>query len=204
MTRNWPTMDPPIAQRNAVLEENGISWKHLSADRQTYALKRSQLTKHMKVIVVSLLVAFPSSSSFENTFSVRNTIIAALLIARSSRARVTMGSSAFRGLARKICPSTGSTPRLWAGGPSIIMLIQRICIAFRGEGNPKAVATLAIARAAKDVDNWNAKKALILKKMPTVSFVPITIVREYFRTSDFCQKSTISRVFTFAFRYCVR
>ena len=68
------------------------------------------------------------------------------------------------------------------------MLIQRICIAFRGEGNPKAVATLAIARAAKDVDNWNAKKALILKKKPTVSFVAITIVREHFYSISFVSK----------------
>ena len=30
--------------------------------------------------------------------------------------------------------SGGSTPRLWAGGPSMMMLIQRICIGFRGFG----------------------------------------------------------------------
>ena len=39
-------------------------------------------------------------------------------------------------------------------------------MAFSGVGNPKAVATLAMVNAAKDVDNWNAKKARILKKIP--------------------------------------
>lgn len=50
----------------------------------------------------------------------------------------------------------------------MIILIQRICIAFRGEGRPKAVATLAMVRAAKDVDNWKARKARMLKNMPMV------------------------------------
>ena len=67
-----------------------------------------------------------SPSSFAKTLSVRNTIKMALVIALVSRALVTIGSLAFRGLARSITSSTGSTPRLWAGGPSIIILIQRI------------------------------------------------------------------------------
>ena len=45
----------------------------------------------------------------------------------------------FLGFFLSTSESTGSTPRLCAGGPSIIILIQRICIAFRGLGKWKTV-----------------------------------------------------------------
>jgi hypothetical protein len=66
----------------------------------------------------------------------------------------------------RILASTGSTPKLCAGGPSIMMLIHKICIALRGDGSPKAVATLAIARAANDVLNWKERKLRMLKNIP--------------------------------------
>ena len=56
-------------------------------------------------------------------------------------------------------------------GPSMIMLIQRICIALSGEENPSPVAILAIVRAAKLVLNWNAKKQRMLKKVPFPSAI---------------------------------
>ena len=91
---------------------------------------------------------------------------AALLTARVNKALVTMESVTFRGGARNIRSSTGSTPRLWAGGPSIIIFIHNICIAFSGEGKLNTVATLSIANAANDVLNWNDKKLRMLKKIP--------------------------------------
>lgn len=39
----------------------------------------------------------------------------------------------------KLTLSTGSTPRLCAGGPSIMILIQSICIAFKGFSNSNNV-----------------------------------------------------------------
>ncbi len=43
-------------------------------------------------------------------------------------------SFVFLGFFLSTSESTGSTPRLCAGGPSIIIFIQRICIAFNGLG----------------------------------------------------------------------
>ncbi len=54
--------------------------------------------------------------------------------------------------------STGSTPRDCAGGPSMRILIQRICIAFSGLGRPRVVARATRERAATDVDSWNVRK----------------------------------------------
>lgn len=84
-------------------------------------MNKSQLTKVIKVMVVSLLdIAFPSIS-LANTESVNITISAALEIARRRRAFVNKGSVDFRGFALRILSSTGSTPKDWAGGPSIMI-----------------------------------------------------------------------------------
>jgi hypothetical protein len=45
-----------------------------------------------------------------------------------------MNSSVRRGGLFSTSESTGSTPKLCAGGPSIIMFIHKICIAFNGLG----------------------------------------------------------------------
>lgn len=47
--------------------------------------------------------------------------------------------------------STDSTPRLWAGGPSMIIFIHRICIALRGFGRFKAVVSATSPIAATEV-----------------------------------------------------
>ena len=49
-----------------------------------------------------------------------------------------------------------------------MILIHKICIAFKGDGKPKAVATLAMVNAAKEVESWKAKKERILKKIPLI------------------------------------
>ena len=49
--------------------------------------------------------------------------------------------------------STGSTPRLWAGGPSMIIFIHRICIALSGLGSLNIVAMAISDKAAIEVDN---------------------------------------------------
>ena len=50
----------------------------------------------------------------------------------------------------------------------MMILIQRICIAFNGFGRLNAVAMLAMVNAANDVDSWKARKARILKNIPTI------------------------------------
>ncbi len=74
-------------------------------------------------------------------------------------------SVTFRGGFFNTSWSTGSTPRLnffyefvflfsnnqtnlWAGGPSIIILIQRICMAFNGLGKWKTVESVIKLKAA--------------------------------------------------------
>lgn len=60
---------------------------------------------------------------------------------------------------------------LWAGGPSIIILIHRICIAFNGFGIPIKVASAIKDRAAMLVLNWNLTKFRILWKIPFPSSI---------------------------------
>ncbi len=82
-------------------------------------------------------------------------------------ARPIIGSRTLRGGWRMMSASTGSTPRLQhethrikygervrnsiaylcAGGPSMMMLIQRICIAFSGFSKPKSVESAIRVRA---------------------------------------------------------
>ncbi len=115
-------------------------------------------------------------------------------------------SVTFRGGFFSTSWSTGSTPRLnfifnrfmtlrinqtnlWAGGPSIIILIQRICIAFNGLGKWKTVESVIKLRAAillwrnkikqtyslwkinHYVLNWNRTKFRILWKMALPSSI---------------------------------
>ena len=44
-------------------------------------------------------------------------------------------------------------PKDCAGGPSMMMLIHKICMAFNGAGNPNNVANATMNKAAKEVDN---------------------------------------------------
>ena len=64
-----------------------------------------------------------------------------------------MSASRWRGGRDMTAGSTGSTPSDWAGGPSMRMFIQRICIAFRGLGKPSVVDNATSDKAATEVDN---------------------------------------------------
>jgi len=66
---------------------------------------------------------------------------------------VNIGASRCRGGRSMTAGSTGSTPSDCAGGPSIKILIHRICIAFRGFGNPSVVEMAMNDNAATDVLN---------------------------------------------------
>ena len=57
-----------------------------------------------------------------------------------------------------IAGSTGSTPSDCEGGPSIRMLINRICIGFRGLSSPSIVLSVMSVSAAAAVDSWNDRK----------------------------------------------
>mmetsp|Transcript_4629 Transcript_4629/g.13006 ORF Transcript_4629/g.13006 Transcript_4629/m.13006 type:complete len:207 (-) Transcript_4629:2782-3402(-) len=128
------------------------------------------------ILHLQISIHWHSPNSFENTLSVKNTMRAALVTALVRSARVTMGSFAFLGLALRITSSTSSTPKLCAGGPSMMMLIHSICMALRGLGSPNAVAMDSMVRAAKDVDSWNAKKFRMLKNIPFPSATARVIV----------------------------
>ena len=71
-------------------------------------------------------------------------------------------NSAAKGRERQRLPGVlwlqGAAPYLWAGGPSMMMLIHRICMAFKGFGSPRSCATATKASAAMDVDSWKANE----------------------------------------------
>ena len=58
--------------------------------------------------------------------------------------------------------SAGSTPSDWAGGPSMIMLIHRICIGFNGFGVSINVDRVMSDSAAMLVLIWNLTKLRML------------------------------------------
>lgn len=122
-------------------------------ERQDRALNMSKNTKQVKVIVVSRLVfpSVPSAISRWNTHSVPSTIILALSRTFTTTDFVIIGCFTFRGFCLSTSWSTGSTPRDCAGGPSIMMLIHKICMAFSGLAMSIRVARAIRARAAIDV-----------------------------------------------------
>ena len=62
-----------------------------------------------------------------------------------------------------ITPSReGSTPRLIAGGPSMMMLIHRIWIAVNGVGQPSRLAPSTVWIAPILVDNWKRTNLTML------------------------------------------
>lgn len=58
--------------------------------------------------------------------------------------------------------STGSTPKLWAGGPSMMMLIHKICIALSGFGRLSTVDRVIRLKAEMLVLSWNRTKFFML------------------------------------------
>lgn len=151
------------------LHENQIflslTWKTLFVcERQLSAFHISNSTKHVNVMVVSRLVfpPEPSSISLWNTHSVPKMIIPADNKTLTIKDFEIIGSFTLRGFCLSTSWSTGSTPKDWAGGPSIIMLIHNICMAFSGFAMPINVANAIKDRAAIDVLNWNRTKFLIL------------------------------------------
>jgi len=89
------------------------SWNtDLVAERHDRALNMSKKTKQVKVIVVSLLVIFPSSIITLNTYSVPHTMIDAdkTMLSKMSRDNMACFTSLGGFFIRSL--SAGSTPRL--------------------------------------------------------------------------------------------
>ena len=121
---------------------------------QHNALNKSKATNVVNVIVKSCFDGSFLSPSVEKKMNmVPLNIQAPDVSTRYKRGRVIMSSVFFLGGRLIIELSTASTPKDWAGGPSIMMLIQRICIAFKGFGLPRNVVTATRDIAATDVDN---------------------------------------------------
>jgi hypothetical protein len=66
---------------------------------------------------------------------------------------VNINSFLSRGGRSMMAGSTGSTPSDCAGGPSINILIQRICMAFSGLGSPNVVDSAINDNAATEVES---------------------------------------------------
>lgn len=85
---------------------------------------------------------------------------------RYSRRLVKMGAVLGRGGRFIASRSTGSTPSDCEGGPSMMTLMKRICIALSGFGSPSAVERVMRDRAATAVESWKQRKFWMLTKMP--------------------------------------
>lgn len=196
MTNNWPISENPTASKNILLLNSPILKILLVCERQLSALNISNSTKQVNVIVVSRFVrpSEPSDISRWNTHNVPNI----MMLADSKTLIITdfviIGCLTFLGRWRSTSSSTASTPSDWAekkqihlesiafsgspiqhsiipGGPSIIILIQRICMAFNGFGIPIRVERAINDSAAIDVLNWNRTKFRMLWKIPLPSSI---------------------------------
>ncbi len=65
-----------------------------------------------------------------------------------------MRASRGRGGASMTPGRAGSTPRVMAGGPSMMMLIQRIWIAVNGVDQPSRLAPSTVWMAPMLVESW--------------------------------------------------
>ncbi|KAH3670578.1 hypothetical protein OGAPHI_001093 [Ogataea philodendri] len=154
------------------------SWNtDLEYERHARALNMSNSTKHVNVIVVSLLVT-ESFISLTYTYMVPMIMKKAAVSTRLRTATVRIRSDRDLGGLFITSWSTGSTPSDWAGGPSIRMLIHRICMAFSGFGRLNKVDTAISDSAATDVDSWNVRKFWMLLKIPLPSLMACKIVEK--------------------------
>lgn len=85
---------------------------------------------------------------------------------RDSNLFVKIGADLGRGGRFIASRSTGSTPSDCDGGPSMMTLMKRICIALSGFGSPSAVDRVMRERAATAVESWKQRKFWMLTKMP--------------------------------------
>merc|ERR1719480_64888 len=129
-------------------------------------------------MVVSLLVTLPSSIISLNTNRVPHTMIEADRMMLRRMSLLSMACLVSRGGLFINSLSAGSTPRLWAGGPSMMMFIHRICIALRGLAVPMSVDTEISDRAAILVLNWNLRKFRMLIKIDLPSSMAERIVEK--------------------------
>jgi hypothetical protein len=81
---------------------------------------------------------------------------------RKMRGRVMMSSCCLRGGRCITDESTDSTPRDCARGPSMMMLIHKICMGLSGLGRPIKLFIATRLKAATDVLSWKDKKFLML------------------------------------------
>lgn len=137
MTANWPAMDKNAASRNALLEFQEISAMGRLLCLQASALNMSNMTNVVKVMVRSRLdTVWSSSISCRKTYIVPASISSPDVSTRYIRGVVMISSPRRRGGRCITAGSTFSTPRLCASGPSMMMLIHRICMGFRGWADP--------------------------------------------------------------------
>lgn len=164
MTSSCPTSENPTAARNIRFVKRPIVNTLLVCERQLSAFHMSNKTKQVNVIVVSRAVrpSDPSAISRWNTQSVPRMIIPADSNTLITNDLEIMAFFTFLGRCLSTSWSTGSTPNDCAGGPSMMMLIHKICIAFNGFGIPIKVARVMRERAAIDVLNWNRTKLRML------------------------------------------
>jgi hypothetical protein len=73
-----------------------------------------------------------------------------------------MAAAAARGLAAMMPCRTGSTPRVMAGGPSMMMFTQRIWIAVKGVGKPSSGAPSTVRMAPMLVESWKRTNLTML------------------------------------------
>lgn len=115
-------------------------------------------------MVVSRLVLPPEPSSISrwNTNNVPRIIMPADSRTLTISDFEIIGSLTLRGFCLRTSWSTGSTPSDCAGGPSMMMLIHRICMALSGFGMPISCDSVISERAAIDVLSWNLTKFRML------------------------------------------
>lgn len=102
-------------------------------------------------------------------------------------ARVIIGCLTFRGFCFRTSWSTASTPSDCAGGPSIMMLIHKICIAFNGFGIPIKVLRAEQKKnsLAKKAPRCNRYKATYRSKIMPQLMCSVEIVQSF----ECCKKS---------------
>lgn len=162
MTSICPITEKATARRNMRLLKSPMVNTDFVCDLQLKALNMSKKTKQVNVMVVSLGVTIWSLISFRKINKVPRMMMSEDNTTLNIRSLVIMGCLVLRGGCFNTSWSTGSTPRLCAGGPSMMMFIQRICIAFRGLGIFISVDNAIKERAAMLVLSWNVTKFLML------------------------------------------
>ncbi len=157
----WSTKTPARAAQSLPL----VSVDRWKTDRPSArAFRALPSWKSTKVVNarVRASASFPRPPAHARTPSVPAAMTSPVITRMPRRRTFRMAAPGRRGGASMAVGDGGSTPRAIAGGPSMMMLTQRIWMTVKGTGSPSSGAPRSDPMAPRFVASWKRTKVTML------------------------------------------